>query len=120
MTGIASRYVGFYIAGLLIILGIFPAIGQIFQSIPKPVLGAATTIMFGTIAANGIRILGLQKITKKSGLTIAISLSVGLSVILVPNLLDKMPEIIKNVLGSSITLSGLTAIACSLIIPETE
>ena len=39
MTGVASRYVGFYIAGFLALFGIFPIIGGIFSVIPYPVIG---------------------------------------------------------------------------------
>lgn len=39
LTGVASRYVGYYIAGMLMILGLFPAIGLVFSLIPEPVLG---------------------------------------------------------------------------------
>ena len=52
LTGVASRYVGYYIAGMLMILGLFPAIGLVFSLIPEPVLGGATLLMFGTVAAS--------------------------------------------------------------------
>jgi len=57
LTGVASRHVGFYIAGLLILLGLFPVVGGVLQAMPKPVLGGATLIMFGTVAIAGIKIL---------------------------------------------------------------
>jgi xanthine permease XanP len=55
LTGIASRYVGMYLAGFLVILGVFPVIGAFFRSLPSPVLGGATIVMFGTVGAAGIR-----------------------------------------------------------------
>jgi len=39
LTGIASRYVGMYLAGFLVVLGLFPVIGAFFRSLPNPVLG---------------------------------------------------------------------------------
>ena len=42
LTGVASRYVGYYIAGFLILLGLFPSVGLIFSLMPEPVLGGAT------------------------------------------------------------------------------
>ena len=50
LTGVASRYVGYYIAGMLILLGLFPVVGVIFSLMPDPVLGGATLLMFGTVA----------------------------------------------------------------------
>ena len=55
LTGVASRYVGYYIAGFLVLLGLFPAVGLVFSLMPEPVLGGATLLMFGTVAAAGIR-----------------------------------------------------------------
>ncbi|EGH47896.1 xanthine/uracil permease family protein, partial [Pseudomonas syringae pv. pisi str. 1704B] len=53
LTGVASRYVGLYIGAVLFVLGLFPHIGAIVQQIPKPVLGGATLVMFGSVAAAG-------------------------------------------------------------------
>ena len=49
LTGVASRYVGYFIAAMLVVLGIFPAVGIIFSLMPQPVLGGATLLMFGTV-----------------------------------------------------------------------
>ncbi|MDO6575524.1 solute carrier family 23 protein, partial [Staphylococcus pasteuri_A] len=51
LTGVASRYIGYYIAAILVVLGLFPVLGAVLQQIPKPVLGGATLVMFGTVAA---------------------------------------------------------------------
>ena len=116
LTGVASRYVGYYIAGMLMILGLFPAIGLVFSLIPEPVLGGATLLMFGTVAAAGIQIIVSQRIGRKEVLVIALSLSFGLSVELVPEVLDKMSITVRNIFSSGITTGGLTAILSNLLI----
>lgn len=116
LTGVASRYVGYYIAGMLMILGLFPAIGLVFSLIPEPVLGGATLLMFGTVAAAGIQIIASQRIGRKEVLVIALSLSFGLSVELVPEVLDKMSITVRNIFSSGITTGGLTAILSNLLI----
>ena len=116
LTGVASRYVGYYIAGMLMILGLFPAIGLAFSLIPEPVLGGATLLMFGTVAAAGIQIIASQRIGRKEVLVIALSLSFGLSVELVPEVLDKMSITVRNIFSSGITTGGLTAILSNLLI----
>ena len=77
LTGVASRYVGYYIAGCLILLGLFPGVGLIFSLMPEPVLGGATLLMFGTVASAGIRIIAAQKINRKATLVMALSFSLG-------------------------------------------
>ena len=116
LTGVASRYVGYYIAGFLIVLGLFPAVGLVFSLMPEPVLGGATLLMFGTVAAAGIRIIAAQKIDRKATLVMALSFSFGLSVELVPDILCQLPETLCNIFASGITTGGLTAILANLLI----
>ncbi|NET10610.1 MAG: purine permease, partial [Symploca sp. SIO2B6] len=78
LTGIGSRYVGYFIAGIFVLLGLFPIVGGIFQSIPQPVLGGATIIMFGTVAVAGIKILSCVNLTKRNSIILAVSLGLGL------------------------------------------
>ncbi len=116
LTGVASRYVGYFIAAALVLLGLFPVVGKVFSLIPDPVLGGATLLMFGTVAAAGIRIIASTEITRKAVLVMAISFAMGLSVELVPGILDKMPGIIKSIFSSGITTGGLTAILANAFI----
>ncbi|MBQ2362480.1 MAG: purine permease [Bacteroidaceae bacterium] len=116
LTGVASRYVGYFIAGMLILLGLFPAVGLIFSLMPEPVLGGATLLMFGTVAAAGIRIIASQNIGRKATLVIAISFSFGLSVELVPEILCQLPETIRNIFSSGITTGGVAAILTNALI----
>ena len=80
LTGVASRYVGYFIAGALFLLGLFPVVGQFFSLIPDCVLGGATLLMFGTVAASGIRIIAATDINRKAVLVMAISFAMGMSV----------------------------------------
>lgn len=117
LTGIASRYVAFYVAAFLVILGLFPVIGGIFQQLPKPVLGGATLVMFGTVAAAGIRILATVELDRRSMLIMAVSFGLGLGVAAVPDLLKEMPKMVQNVFGSAITMSGLAALILNAVMP---
>lgn len=116
LTGVASRYVGYYIAGFLILLGLFPAVGLVFSLMPEPVLGGATLLMFGTVASAGIRIIAAQIIDRKATLVMALSFSLGLSVELVPEILSQLPETVRNIFSSGITTGGVTAILANALI----
>lgn len=116
LTGVASRYVGYFIAAMLVVLGIFPAVGIVFSLMPSPVLGGATLLMFGTVAAAGIRIIASQTINRKATLVMAISFSLGLSVELVPEILSQLPDTLCSIFSSGITTGGLAAILSNLII----
>lgn len=120
LTGVASRYVGYYIAGMLILLGLFPIVGIAFSLMPAPVLGGATLLMFGTVVAAGIRIIAAQRIDRKATLVLAASLSLGLAVELAPEVLQAMPQTVKSIFSSGITTGGLTAILANLFIHVKE
>ncbi|MCR5537150.1 MAG: purine permease, partial [Succinivibrio sp.] len=92
LTGVASRYVGYFIALFLVVLGMFPAVGKVFSLIPDPVLGGATLLMFGTVAAAGVKIIATQKIDRKAILVMALSFSCGLAVEFEPQILNAMPD----------------------------
>lgn len=120
LTGVASRYVGYYIAAMLVLLGLFPIVGAVFSLMPDPVLGGATLLMFGTVAAAGIRIVSSQNIGRKETLVLAVSLSLGLGVELMPDVLNNAPEAIKSIFASGITTGGLTAIIANMVIRVKE
>lgn len=120
MTGVASRHVGYYIAGMLALVGMFPIVGGIFSIIPAPVLGGATIIMFGTVAAAGVRIIASSKIDRRAILIMAVSFGAGLGVIMVPEILSKMPKLIQSIFGSAITTGGIAAIFMNLVLPQSK
>jgi len=117
MTGVASRYVGFFVAGIFTILGLFPIIGGIFQAIPQPVLGGATLVMFGSIAVAGLNIVASSGLDRRSMIIVAVSLGLGLSVVYTPEVLADKPVLIKNVFSSGISTGGITAILLNVILP---
>lgn len=118
LTGVASRHVGFYIAAILVLLGLFPIVGAVLQMMPKPVLGGATLIMFGTVGVAGIKILTEAGLHRRNVMIVAISLGLGLGVASVPEVLSQMPEALKNIFGSPITIGAFSAILLSLFLPE--
>ncbi len=117
LTGVTSRYVAYFIAAILILLGAFPILGVILQNIPKPVLGGATLVMFATIAVAGIKIISSEKIDRRASLIIATSFGLGFGTMLVPDALQQLPPLLKNIFSSAVSTAGLTAIIMTLVLP---
>lgn len=118
LTGVASRYVGYFIAGMLMLLGLFPGVASFVQLIPEPVLGGATIVMFGTIAAAGVRIISRVDLDRRAILIMALSFSMGLGIAQKPEILQFMPEFIKSIFSSGVAAGGVTAILLNLLLPE--
>jgi len=55
ITGIKSRWVVTAGGSVLVVLGLLPVLGRVVAAIPLPVLGGAGIILFGSVAASGIR-----------------------------------------------------------------
>jgi xanthine permease XanP len=118
LTGVASRHVGLFIAAMLALLGLFPAVASLVQQIPEPVLGGATIVMFGTIAAAGVRIISREELDRRALMILAVSLAMGLGVAQVPEVLQHLPELAKSVLSYGVATGGLTAILLNLLLPK--
>ena len=120
LTGVGSRYVGYFISAIFIILGLFPIIAGTFQALPQPVLGGATIVMFGTVAVAGIKILSCVNLTKRNSIILAVALGLGLGVTFVPEILEASPPLIKSLFASGISTGGITALLLNLILPGRE
>ncbi len=117
LTGVASRHVAPFIAVLLILLGVFPLVGGVLQQLPKPVLGGATLIMFGTVAMAGIKILAESGLNRRNMLIAATSIGIGLGVGAVPEVLQALPVAVNNMLGSPVSIGAISAIILNLYLP---
>jgi len=120
LTGVASRYVGIWIAALLVILGLLPAVAGVIQAVPQAVLGGAVMVMFGAVAASGINILSGVHLDRRALLIIAISLALGLGVAQVPQILEHLPELFRNIFSSGVATGGIAALILNIVLPETK
>lgn len=118
LTGVASRYIGYFVSAMLVLLGLFTGVANLVQLIPEPVLGGATIVMFGTIAASGVRIISRCHLDRRAILIMALSFSMGLGIAQKPEILQFMPDIVKSILSSGMAAGGITAILLNLILPE--
>lgn len=117
LTGVGSRHVGLFIGAILMLLGLVPAVGVLVQALPSSALGGATLIMFGMVAASGIRILGRVPMNRRNGIILAISLGLGLGVSFVPDITNALPALLKSTLSSGIATGGICALVLNILLP---
>ena len=116
MTGVRSRYVCAAGGGILILLGLCPKLAAVVAAVPLPVLGGAGLIMFGMIAATGVRILAEVELTYERLVVIAASVAMGLIPVLSQKFFQHMPPVLGPILHSGIVLASVTAIALNLFL----
>jgi uracil-xanthine permease len=115
LTGVASRRVGYYMAAILALLGIFPAVGRLISVVPPPVIGALAMMLFGLVAVSGLRLILSEGLGQREGLIVALSLGVGLGLPTQPGLLAGLSDVVRGLLESSISAGGLTALLLNLL-----
>ncbi|MYX33685.1 MULTISPECIES: nucleobase:cation symporter-2 family protein [unclassified Streptomyces] len=116
MTRVRSRWVVATAGGILVLLGLLPKLGAVVAAIPAPVLGGAGLVMFGTVAASGVRTLSTVDFHGNGNLTVvAVSVAVGLLPVGVPNVYDAFPDWFQTVMDSGISAGCITAIALNLL-----
>ncbi|RMX02636.1 purine permease [Corticibacter populi] len=116
ITGVKSRFV--CVAGgiILIVLGLLPKMAALVESLPGMVLGGAGIVMFGMVAATGIRILGGVdfKGNRHNAMIVAVSIGIGMVPLIAPRYLQWMPHAIHPLIESGILLSSITAVVLNL------
>ncbi|MEV7200276.1 nucleobase:cation symporter-2 family protein [Streptomyces griseoluteus] len=116
MTRVRSRWVVAAAGALLVVLGLLPKLGAVVAAIPAPVLGGAGLVMFGTVAASGLRTLARVDFRDNHNLTVvAVSVAVGMLPVGVPTVYAKFPDWFQTVMNSGISAGCLTAIVLNLL-----
>lgn len=118
LTKVASRHVAVMAGILLVILGFLPKIAAIITGIPNPVLGGVGIMMFGTVAAAGIRTLSNIELTERNLLIIAISMGLGLGVTFRPDVIQNLPEAIRMIFSSGISTGTIAALILNAVLKE--
>ncbi len=116
VTGVKNRHVLVATAAILVILGFIPKFAMLTTLIPHPVLGGAMICLFGTIGANGIKILSAIDFKKNENIIIvACSIGIGLGTTVTPGLFNEMPPILKMLLENGIFTGTFTAIVLNTL-----
>ncbi|MTI46991.1 nucleobase:cation symporter-2 family protein [Sporosalibacterium faouarense] len=120
VTGVASRFVIIIAGVILMISGLLPKLGALIAIMPNAVLGGAGIIMFGMIAVGGFKILQKVNFTRRNSLVVAISIGLGMAVVVRPDVLSHLPNGLQVVLSSGIATGTITALLLNLILPNTK
>ena len=116
LTRVRSRYVVVTAGFIMIIIGLIPKAGAIVSSIPHPVLGGAALAMFATVAVVGIQTL--QRVDfhdHRNVVIVGTSLGLAVYVTVLPTLSEAVPEGVRIIFGSGITLGSLVAILLNFV-----
>ncbi|MEA3552389.1 nucleobase:cation symporter-2 family protein [Pseudarthrobacter sp. C1] len=116
VTKIKSRYVVAAGGVILVLLGLLPVMGRVVAAVPTAVLGGAGIVLFGTVAASGIRTLAKVEYKNNMNLIIvAASIGFGMIPIAAPTFYDKFPSWFGTIFHSGISSAAVMAILLNLL-----
>ncbi|WP_448950841.1 nucleobase:cation symporter-2 family protein [Labrys neptuniae] len=116
VTGIKSRFVVATAGLILVTLGLLPVMGRVIAAVPPSVLGGAGLVLFGTVAASGIRSLSKVDYTNNMNLIIvATSIGFGMIPIAAPQFYEHFPAWFVTIFHSGISSAALMAISLNLL-----
>ncbi len=118
VTGVKSRFVCVAGGVILIGLGLLPKMAALIESLPTVVLGGAGLVMFGMVAATGIRILsGVDfKGNRHNAMIVAVSIGIGMIPLIAPNFKQWMPHAVHSLVESGILLASISAVLLNLFL----
>ena len=117
MSNVRSRYVVAMAGVIMILMGLFPKLGALIATIPRPVLGGCAVVMFGMTTVAGIQELSRVKFDgTKNGIVVAVAVSVGVLPMSFPALFGAVEGPLKLILESGIFLAAVTAVVLNLLL----
>ena len=118
ITGITSRFVVAAGGGILVVLGLLPVLGRVVAAVPMPVLGGAGIVLFGTVAASGIRTLSKVKYDGPNLIIVAASIAFGCLPIVKGDFYENFPNWFETIFHSGISSAAIMAVVLNLLFNE--
>ncbi|WP_372459210.1 nucleobase:cation symporter-2 family protein [Streptomyces huiliensis] len=117
ITGVRSRFTVAVCGLVFVVLGLSPAFASLVALVPRPVLGGAGLVLFGTVAASGIGVLVKAGLDRGDNVLVAaVSLGMGMIPVVSKTFYagDAVPEAVRTILGSGVSAGCLTAVLLNL------
>lgn len=116
ITGVKSRFVVAAGGIILVVLGLLPIMGRLIAAIPVPVLGGAGLVLFGTVAASGIRTLAkIDYNDQRNLIIVATSIAAGMVPIIDHSFYADFPKWVQTLFHSGISSTCLMAILLNIL-----
>ena len=100
----------------MIVLGLIPKMGALVEALPTVVLGGAGLVMFGMVAATGIRILSRVDFASNRNNLFVVAISIGLGMIplVAPDFKMWLPHAIHPLIDFGIILTAIGSVLLNI------
>lgn len=119
ISGVVNRFTIATGAVIMILGGLFPAIGTLLTTIPQAVLGGCTIMMFGSIMFAGFGMLAKTGFSNRNMIIVSLSLSIGLGFTQATEMFNIFPQIVQTVFAENcVAVVFLLAVILNLVLPK--
>ena len=119
ISGVVNRFTIAVGAVVMILGGVFPAVGHALTTIPQAVLGGCTIMMFGSILFAGFGMMAKTGFSQRNMIIVSLSLSVGLGFTQATGLFAIFPKIVQTVFAENcVAVVFLLAVVLNLVLPK--
>jgi hypothetical protein len=108
------------VGAVMLLAGICPKFSALMATIPQSVLGGATLTVFAAITMSGIELLNEQKMSYRNKMIVGVALAIGVGIESKPEILQFLPQLGRNILGSSLMVSFLVVFLLNILVPDDE
>lgn len=119
LTRNASRSVAITAGVLLMAMSFLPKFATLVSIMPMAVLGGAGVLMFGNVAASGVKSLSRVNFDNRNLVIVAAGLGVGLGVAFRPEVVAGLPGILGGLFSSGISAGTIVTLVLNIILKET-
>ncbi len=114
-TGVTSRWLCIIVGGAFLVLAFFPKMAATVAIMPKPVMGAALTMVISFIVITGFQIILSRMLDARKTFMIGLALVFGLSTDMLPGQYHSVPGVLQPLFNSSFSLATITAIVLNML-----
>lgn len=121
MTKVVNRFAIMTGAVIMILAGLFPALGVLLASLPEAVLGGCTLMMFGSIVVSGVQMIANCGYNSRNVTIASLALSIGIGFTQTPAIFKIFPDLIKNVFAENcVAVVFIVAMVLNILLPKEE
>ncbi len=114
-TGATSRVIAWFMGGALILLGFLPKVAAVFSIMPVPVMGASLFFILCFMFISGAQLMMSRMIDIRKTFIIGISIMLGISVDIFPDLFREVHPLLQPFFNSSLAVTTVLAITLNLL-----
>lgn len=115
-TGATSRRIAYFTGAIIISLAFLPKLAEVFLIMPRTVMGATLIFAVSFMIIAGFQIIMSRMLDARKIFVVGISLIVGLSADVLPNVYNNMHPWLQPIFSSSLSLGAVTVVILNFLL----